>query len=237
MKEIAKDCQIAPTALIEDEVVVGAGSVIGDYTIIRAGTHIGKNVIIQDHCVVGKQPRSGKISGLKVGVIKDPLIIGEGVFIGCHVILYTGSVFEKDVYIADQVLVREKVHVGEATILGNQVNVKENVKIGARVKIQNRAHITDSMTIEDEVFIGPYLVSMSDKYMDRVHTANVSDGPTIKRFARVGGGVVLLPGVVIGEDAVVGAGAVVTKDVPARKVVVGVPAQVVKDVPPEQWKS
>jgi acetyltransferase-like isoleucine patch superfamily enzyme len=107
--------------------------------------------------------------------------------------------------------------------------------VGALTKIQAEAYITAYSTLEDNVFIAPCVVTTNDNFMGRTERRHeLIAGPTVRRGARVGGGAILCPGVEIGEDAFVGAGAVVTKDVPARKLVVGNPARVLRDVAPDE---
>src|SRR5207253_8206617 len=107
--------------------------------------------------------------------------------------------------------------------------------VGARTKIQADAYITAYSELEDDVFIAPCVVTTNDNFMGRTERRrDLIKGPTIRRGARIGGGAVLLPAVEIGEEAFVGAGAVVTKDVPPKKIVVGNPAREIRDVPEEQ---
>src|SRR5438034_3509182 len=102
-------------------------------------------------------------------------------------------------------------------------------------KIQAEAYITASSTVEDNVFIAPCVVTTNDNFMGRTERRHeLIKGPTIRRGARIGGGAILCPGIEIGEEAFVGAGAVVTKDVPPRAIVVGNPARVLRDVPDEE---
>jgi len=109
------------------------------------------------------------------------------------------------------------------------------VTVGALTKIQANAYITAYSTLEDNVFIAPGVVTTNDNYMGRTERRHaLRRGPTIRRGARVGGGAILLPGIEIGEEAFVGAGAVVTKDVPPRTVVVGNPARVLRHVPADE---
>ena len=102
-------------------------------------------------------------------------------------------------------------------------------------RIQADAYITAYSTLEEHVFVAPCVVTTNDNFMGRTERRlELLAGPTIRRGARVGGGAVLCPGVEIGEEAFVGAGAVVTRDVPSRVVVVGSPARVLRDVPDEE---
>ena len=105
-------------------------------------------------------------------------------------------------------------------------------------KIQAEAYITAYSTLEENVFIAPCVVTTNDNFMGRTERRHdLMAGPTIRRGARVGGGAILCPGVEIGEEAFVGAGAVVTKDVPPRVIVVGNPARVLRDVPADELLS
>jgi len=109
------------------------------------------------------------------------------------------------------------------------------VKIGKKCKIETEAYITALSTIEDYCFIAPEVTFTNDNFLGRTKDRfKYHKGVTLKRGARVGANTTFLPGITVGEDALVAAGAVVTKDVPPRKIVVGVPARVWKDVPPEQ---
>jgi acetyltransferase-like isoleucine patch superfamily enzyme len=101
------------------------------------------------------------------------------------------------------------------------------------VKIQSQAYVTAYTVIEDDVFFGPCAMTTNDHTMGRHPKRTALSGATLRRACRIGGGAVLVPGVEIGEEAFVAAGAVVTADVPPRKVVMGVPARLVRDVPDE----
>ena len=126
--------------------------------------------------------------------------------------------------------------VGDDTSIGTFVEIQKGAKIGARCKIQSHTFICEGVTIEDEVFIGHNVNFINDPYP----RATAEGGglqterdwivvPTlVKRGASVGTGVVLLSGVTIGERAVVGAGSVVTRDVPAGAVVAGNPARLLR---------
>jgi acetyltransferase-like isoleucine patch superfamily enzyme len=104
-----------------------------------------------------------------------------------------------------------------------------------RTRIQAAAYGTAHSPPAEDVFAAPCVVTTNDNFMGRTEKRlELMRGPTIRRGARIGGGAILCPGVVVGEEAFVGAGAVVTKDVPARKVVVGSPAKTIRDVPADE---
>jgi acetyltransferase-like isoleucine patch superfamily enzyme len=125
--------------------------------------------------------------------------------------------------------------IGDDVVLGRGSLVENDTTVGAQTRIQADAYITAYTTIEEHVFVAPCVVTTNDNFMGRTEKRlELLRGPTIRRGARVGGGAVLCPGVEIGEEAFVGAGAVVTKDVPPRVIVVGNPARVLRPVPEDE---
>jgi acetyltransferase-like isoleucine patch superfamily enzyme len=139
------------------------------------------------------------------------------------------------VILGDQSCVRERVTIGDDVVVGRGSLIENDTTVGAMTKIQADAYITAYSTLEEHVFIAPCVVTTNDNWMGRTEQRLGSvKGPTIRRGARVGGGAILCPGVEIGPEAFVGAGAVVTKDVPARAVVVGSPARVLRQVPADE---
>jgi len=149
--------------------------------------------------------------------------------------VFAGSSIGARVILGDQSCVRERVTIGDDVVVGRGCLVENDTTIGAMSKIQADAYITAYSTLEDHVFVAPCVVTTNDNLMGRTERRHeLIAGPTIRRGARIGGGAILCPGVEIGEEAFVGAGAVVTKDVPARTVVVGSPAKVLRDVPEDE---
>ena len=120
-------------------------------------------------------------------------------------------------------------------VVGRGAFVENDVAVGARTKIQANAYVTAYSTLEEDVFLAPCVVTTNDNFMGRTERRHeLRKGPTIRRGARIGGGAILLPGIEIGEEAFVGAGAVVLHDVPARAVMVGNPARQIREVPAEE---
>jgi acetyltransferase-like isoleucine patch superfamily enzyme len=139
------------------------------------------------------------------------------------------------VIVGDQACVRERVEIGDDVVIGRGSLVENDTTIGALTKIQAHAYITAYSTLEDNVFIAPCVATTNDNFMGRTEKRHeLVKGPTIRRGARVGGAAVLLPGIEVGEEAFVGAGAIVIRDVPPRAVVVGSPARQIRDVPDEE---
>ena len=201
---------------------------------VYEGTVLGEGVRVLEGAVVGKQPTLSPRSTAKREPLA-PTTIGDGTIVSTGAIVFAGSAIGARVILGDQSCVRERVEIGDDVVLGRGSYVENDTTIGAMTKIQAEAYITAYSTLEEHVFIAPCVVTTNDNWMGRTEKrfGNVV-GPTIRRGARVGGGAIICPAVEIGEEAFVGAGAVVTKDVPPRMVVVGNPARVLREVPEDE---
>src|SRR5579884_2713045 len=202
--------------------------------IVYPGTVLGEGVKVLEHAVVGKQPSLSPRSTSKREPLQ-PTTIGDGTIVSTGAVVFAGSEIGARVILGDQSCVRERVRIGDDVVIGRGSLVENDTTIGAMTKIQADAYITAYSTLEEHVFVAPCVVTTNDNFMGRTERRHeLVAGPTIRRGARVGGGAVLCPGVEIGEEAFVGAGAVVTKDVPPRTVVVGNPARVLREVPEDE---
>ncbi len=134
----------------------------------------------------------------------------------------------------DQAHVRERARIGAAAVIGRGTQVDNDAVVGAGCRIQTDCYVTAYTVLEDDVFLGPGVFTYNDNTMGRHAPGYRIVGPTIRRAARIGGGVRVLPGIEIGEEAFVATGAVVTRDVPARALVMGVPARKVGEVGDEE---
>jgi acetyltransferase-like isoleucine patch superfamily enzyme len=154
--------------------------------------------------------------------------------------VFAGAVLDQGVIVGDQAYVRERASLGSGTLIGRGSCVDNDVVVGARVRVQTDVYLTAFSVVEDDVFVGPGVRTTNDDTMGRHDAGYELRGAVLRRACRVGGGVVLCPGVEIGEEAFIAAGAVVTRDVPARGVAMGVPARVVREVGDEdllhQWR-
>ncbi|HLF68768.1 MAG TPA: acyltransferase [Gaiellaceae bacterium] len=202
---------------------------------VYPGTVLGDGVKVLENAVVGKQPSLSPRSTAKREPL-PPTVIGDGTIVSTGAIVFAGATIGARVVLGDQSCVRERVTIGEDVVLGRGSLVENDTTIGAMTRIQAEAYITAYSTLEEHVFVAPCVVTTNDDFMGRTEQRHaLMKGPTIRRGARIGGGAVLCPGVEIGEEAFVGAGAVVTKDVPPRVVVVGNPARVLRDVPEDEF--
>ena len=221
----------APGLMLGEGVRIGDGVSFGAHVVVHAGTVIGDGCVVEDHAVLGKRPRlaagssaAGEVSRLELG--KDAKVCaGAIVFAGARV--GDGSI------LGDQCFVRERSLIGPGSVIGRGSVVDNDVSVGARVRAQTNVYLTAGTVVEDDVFVGPGVTTTNDDTMARHSPGDPLRGATLRRACRVGGGAVLTPGVEIGEEAFVAAGAVVTRDVPPRAVVMGVPARVVREVPDE----
>jgi acetyltransferase-like isoleucine patch superfamily enzyme len=207
---------------------------VGDNVVIYPGTVIGDGCRIADNAVLGKQPALSPRSTARREEL-PPLELGPETVVSTAAIVFAGTTIGARVIVGDQACVRERCVVGDDVVIGRGSLVENDTTIGALTKIQAHAYVTAYSTVEEDVFIAPCVITTNDNYMGRTEKRHaLMRGPTIRRGARVGGGAVLLPGVEIGEEAFVGAGAVVIEDVPPRTVVVGNPARVLREVPEDE---
>ena len=195
---------------------------------------LGDGVKVLEGAVVGKQPTLSPRSTAKREPL-PPARLGDGTVVSTGAIVFAGTTIGARVVLGDQSCVRERVEIGDDVVVGRGSLVENDTTIGAMTKIQADAYITAYSTLEEHVFIAPCVVTTNDNWMGRTEKrfGNVK-GPTIRRGARVGGGAVICPALEIGEEAFIGAGAVVTKDVPPRALMVGNPARRLRDVADEE---
>jgi acetyltransferase-like isoleucine patch superfamily enzyme len=204
---------------------------------VYEGTILGEGVRVLENAVVGKQPSLGASSTAKREPL-PPARIGDGTVISTGAIVFAGSTVGARCIVGDQSCIRERVELADNCILGRGSLIENDTTVGAGTRIQAEAYITAYSTLEEDVFIAPCVVTTNDNFMGRTERRKeLMKGPTIRRGARVGGGAIICPGVEIGAEAFVGAGAVVTKDVPPRKLVVGNPARVLRDVAEDELRS
>ena len=233
--QIGKATTLGEYCVIGENVQIGAGCRIGHHVVIHADSRIADQVRIDDHASLGKLPMKAANSATTKEQELPPLEVGELSIVGTGVVLYRGASIAGKVLMADLCTVRENVSIGRGTIVGRGVTVENFCTVGRYCKLESECYITAYSTLEDRVFIAPGVVTSNDNFVGRTaERFKHFKGVTVKKGGRVGAGVVTLPGVTIGEDALVAAGSVVTTDVPARTIVLGTPARAWREVPVEQ---
>src|SRR3954451_17487970 len=177
--------------------------------IVYPGTVLGEGVKVLESAVVGKQPTLSPRSTAKREDL-PPATLGAGTIGSTGAIVFAGTSIVARVIVGDQACIRERVTIGDDVLGGRGSLVENDTTVGELTKIQADAYITAYSTLEDNVFIAPCVVTTNDNYMGRTEKRHaLTRGQTIRRGVRVGGASVLLPGIEIGEEAFVGAGAIV----------------------------
>jgi UDP-2-acetamido-3-amino-2,3-dideoxy-glucuronate N-acetyltransferase len=228
----APGLMLHPGASVADDVRFGAHVVVHD------GVQIGAGATIGDGAVLGKSPVLAKHSNAPRDA-PGPLVIEDGVSVGACAVVLAGARLCAGAIVGDQAYVRERAVIGPGSVVGRGSAVDNDVRVGARVRMQTNVYLAAGAEVEDDVFLGPGALTTNDDTMARQGPGSLR-GVVLRRACRIGAGSVLLPGVEIGEEAFVAAGAVVRRDVAARTVVMGVPARAVRSVPDddllERWR-
>jgi acetyltransferase-like isoleucine patch superfamily enzyme len=227
--QVAEGVSIEPGAVVYAGTQIGAGTRIGAGAVLHGGIQVGEDCLIEEGAVLGKR-RQLRAASSAAGASIGALVLEPGVTVCCGAVVYAGAHLATGAIVGDQAQVRENARVGAGSVVGRASSVDFGARVGARVLIQTGVYVTSGSVVEDDVFLGPGVVTTNDHSMGRHARGEPLLGPVFRRACRVGGGAVLVPGVVIGEEAFVAAGALVTRDVGQREVVMGVPARVVRRV-------
>lgn len=196
---------------------------ISKNAIIYPGVRLGKNCVVEDFAVIGVQPAGHGTESLET-------VIGDNAVIRSHTVIYAGNVIGDNFQTGNKANIRESNNIADDVSIGTLSVVEHHVTIGRGVRIHTQAFIPEYTVLEEECWVGPNVVITNAKYPKSPNAKAELKGAHVMRRAIIGANSTLLPGVTVGEHAVVGAASVVTKDVPARKVVVGNPMTVINDV-------
>lgn len=233
---IGPDTQVGHYTVILENVRVGTGCRIGNHVVIHPDTEIEDGVLIDDGAVVGKRPLRSAAMAIEPGKNLDPLTIGNGATIGTGAIVFRGSSIGADTLIGDLASVRENTAIGTDVVVGRGTAVENKVRIGDRCKVEAGCFICAFSEISDDCFVAPEVTFTNDNFLGRTEARKAQfKGPTLRTGARIGANATILPGRTLHPDALAAAGAVVTRDLPAREIHAGVPARLSGQVPPEQF--
>ena len=233
---------ISSRAVVEST-SLGTGVRVAEFSVIRAGAKIGDRCVIHPFVVVGdgveidadtevfpgavlgKEPRGADATSRSPS-FAHRLRVGKGCSVGPHVVLFYDVEIGDGTLLGDGASIREQGRVGSGCIISRYVTLNYDVHVGDRSKVMDNTHLTGRMRIGKSVFISTGVSTTNDNAMGRGgYVEEEIRGPIVEDEAMIGAGVILLPGTRVGRGAVVGAGAVVTRDVPAGSVVMGIPAR------------
>ncbi|MCD6048109.1 MAG: UDP-3-O-(3-hydroxymyristoyl) glucosamine N-acyltransferase [Gammaproteobacteria bacterium] len=220
---------ISTLAVIGKNVSLGEGVVIHPFVVINDNVIIGNNVEIFPGAYIGKEPKGAGALARKIEFEKL-VTIGDNCSIGPHATIYYDVEIKNNVLVGDCASIREGCKIGQYCVISRCVTINYNVTIGDYTKIMDSTHITGDCMIGKHVFIGMLVATSNDnKLGGQGYSDSHVVGPTIEDYAAIGSGASIFASIRVGEGAIVGSNAVVTKDVPSRKVVMGIPAREVRD--------
>ena len=208
-------------------VEVGAGCIVGAYSVVYGGSVLREGARLEEHALVGKPERGYAVGHVYPGTGASTVIGGEAV-VRSGAVIYAGAEIGNGTVVGHLTLLRSLVRVGDGSQLGHHLTVERASSVGAQVRCSPGCHITSSCVLADRVFLGAGVRTVNDRELIWRDPDRVPEllPPRFERGARVGSGSVVMAGVTVGEDALVGAGSVVTRDIPAGLVAYGVPARV-----------
>ena len=209
--------------IIEDNVSLGDNVFIDSNSIIRSDVSIGNNGFVGANCIIGEYQMDYI---LDKEYHKHELLIGDDCIIRSGSIIYSGSTIGNNFQTGHQVTIREQATIGNNVSVGTLSDIQGHCKLGNYVRLHSNVHIGMLSKIDDCVWIFPYVVLTNDP----TPPSENEFGCHIHSFAIIATNSILLPGVEVKNDALVGAGTIVTKDVNEYEVVVGNPGKVRGDV-------
>lgn len=190
---------------------------------IYSNVQLGEGVEIGDFAIIGVPPR-GKADG------ELPTVIGDGAVIRSHTVIYAGNTIGSHFQTGHHAMIREENEIGDDVSVGTSSVVEHHVKIASGARIHTQAFVPEFSILDEGSWVGPNVVLTNTPHPWCPKAKECMKGPHLKRGAKIGANSTLLPYIIVGEDALVGAGSVVVDDVPPRAVVAGNPARVIKSI-------
>jgi UDP-2-acetamido-3-amino-2,3-dideoxy-glucuronate N-acetyltransferase len=231
----------APGLFIAPGTVIPDDAEIAPHVTIYSGVELGSRILLDQGAIIGRPQRIDARSRTPARVGPEPTVIGEGAWVGSNTVVVASARIGAGVKLSDHVLVREGATVAEDAMIGRGTSVSHGVVIGARTRIQTDTIIGPSTVIEEDVLVSPRVMFLGDPTMGRRPAGPGAPGILVRRASRIGTSAILFPPLEIGEEAVVGAAAMVRADVPPRTVVAGAPARTLRAVRDdellERWRG
>ena len=229
-KDIGKNVHISEFAIVREDVKIGDDVFIHPHVVIHSGVILRDAVEVFPGAVIGKEPKGAGSSAI-VSNVEKRVVIGACSSIGPHAVIFYDVEIGANTCIDAGASIRERGRIGDCCLISRYVTVNDNVRIGNRTSIMDMTHVTGNCTIGNDVFLSVSVsVTGDDPANTGGHKKERLKGPTIRDRATIGAGATLLADVVVGEEAFVSAGAVVSRDVPAGAIVTGVPARLIREV-------
>jgi len=203
--------------------VTSLGAIVHPTAVIAANVELGSGTVVGEYVVLGRAPRGKKEGDLA-------LVIGPDSVIRPFTTIYAGTTIGARLQTGQGASIREDNVLGDDVSVGTHASLEFGNRVGSRVRIHTGCFL-ELVTIEDDVFLGPHVVFTDDPHpMGCPRYKECAGGPTVRAMAKIGANSTLLPGVVIGRGALIGAGSVVTKNIPDEVVAAGNPAVVIKRI-------
>ncbi len=197
---------------------------------IHENVVLGDNCVIEDYVIIGAAPR-----GKKEGELKT--VLGNNCHIRSHTVIYAGNNIGNNFQTGNKVNIREENEIGNNVSIGTLSVVEHHVKIEDNARIHTQAFVPEYCILKKGSWIGPNVVLTNAPFPLSGLAKDKLAGSIIEENAKIGANSTLLPGLIIGKGALVGAGSVVTRNVPENSVVVGNPAKIIKNVDDLKYKS
>jgi acetyltransferase-like isoleucine patch superfamily enzyme len=208
-------------------IVLGGRCTVGPFAVLHGGTRLADGVRVGEHVVIGTPEYGYAVRNVYPGA-GAPTVVGEDVALRSGAVIYAGVTIGAAATVGHHTLLRTSVSVGEDSQLGHNLTIERDARIGARVRMSPGTHLTAATEVGDRAFLGAGIRTINDKLLiwrDPGHETELAP-PRFGDGCKIGSGSVILSGVSVGANALVGAGSVVTHDVPAYAIAYGVPARI-----------
>ena len=228
------EAKVSRSAYVEDKTEIGNNVSVGPYTLILSGARIQDDCIIESHCIlahptklqVQKADFSSSSPEVADLIVEKPATkISKGSVIRSGSVIYKHVIAGERLHTGHNALIREHSTLGNHCVIGTNVIIDGYIKVGDGSMVQSNSYVAQSVRIGRGVFIAPGCVFMDNRKMVMGQGLK---GAHIEDYVRIGGATKILPGITVGKHALIGAGSVISKNIPAKAVAYGVPAKVTR---------